>query len=447
MHKQYFGTDGIRGRVGEYPITPAFVQHLGWAVGCVLKQRPHATGRVLIGKDTRLSGYMFESALEAGLAAAGCDTELVGPMPTPAIAYLTRTFRADVGVVVSASHNPYQDNGIKFFSCDGYKLPDEVELAIEDYLQRPMTVIDSAHLGKAKRLKDAASRYVEFCKSSAPLGLDLEGLRVVLDCANGATYEVAPMVLEELGAEVVATANHPDGLNINQDCGSTDLDHLQQQVQAHQAHVGIAFDGDGDRVMMVDEDGQIVDGDELLVIITDYYLQRGYDVQGVVGTVMSNLGLERAIQARGLDFVRTKVGDRYVLAKLLANNWLLGGESSGHIVCLNRTTTGDGIISALQVLCAIQQENACLSQLKKKMHKYPQMLYNVPVEQKLDTCKEQALTDLQQRYNQQLQPKGRVLLRPSGTEPVVRVMVEAEDDGQMSSVQNGVMDEVKQLLG
>lgn len=447
MNKQYFGTDGIRGCVGEHPITPDFVLHLGWAVGCVLADNPQRTKRVLIGKDTRISGYLFESALESGLAAAGCDVELVGPMPTPAIAYLTRTFRADVGVVVSASHNPFQDNGIKFFCADGFKLPDESEMAIEAYLNQALTVVDSAHLGKASRLKDAASRYIEFCKSSVPLGFDMAGMRIVLDCANGATYEVAPKVLTELGAQVIPTAVQPDGLNINQDCGSTDLAHLQTQVIEHKADLGIAFDGDGDRVMMVDEFGHTVDGDQLLLIIVDYYLSHGYDLQGVVGTMMSNLGLEQAVQSRNLSFIRAKVGDRYVLSQLLDNQWLLGGESSGHIVCLNRTTTGDGIISGLQVLCAMKQEGLPLSQLKKKMHKYPQMLYNVTIEQKLDKVKQQALQDLQTSYNDQVQPAGRVLLRPSGTEPVVRVMVEAENQNELTRIQQAVVDDVQQLLG
>ena len=367
MDKQFFGTDGIRGCVGEYPITPEFVVHLGWAVGRVLARNPNRTGRVIIGKDTRISGYLFESALESGLAAAGCDVELGGPMPTPAIAYLTRTFRADIGVVVSASHNPFQDNGIKFFCSDGFKLPDDMELAIEAYLRESLQVVAPSQLGKAKRLTDAASRYIEFCKSSVPLGF-------VLDCANGATYEVAPKVFSELGAQVISVAAQPDGININQDCGSTELAFLQSQVVEHQAHLGIAFDGDGDRVMMVDEAGHCVDGDELLLIIVDYYLSRGYALEGVVGTVMSNLGLEQALQSRNLDFIRSKVGDRYVLAQLLENNWLLGAESSGHIVCLNRTTTGDGIISGLQVLCALQQAGLRLSQMKRKMHKHPQML-------------------------------------------------------------------------
>lgn len=446
MQKQYFGTDGIRGNVGNHPITPDFIMHLGWAIGRFLKEQANSTPRVLIGKDTRLSGYMIESALEAGLAAAGCDVELVGPMPTPAIAYLTRTFRADIGVVVSASHNPFEDNGIKLFSRDGFKLPDEAELAIESYLEQPLVVVESEKFGKARRLPDAASRYIEFCKNSVVLGFDLTGMRIVLDCANGATYEVAPKVFRELGAQVITLADHPNGMNINQGCGSTQLAFLQSQVSQHQADLGIAFDGDGDRVMMVDETGNCVDGDELLLIIVDYYIKQGYTLDGVVGTLMSNLGLEQAIQARNLKFIRAKVGDRYVLSQLLQNKWLLGGESSGHIVCLDRTTTGDGIISALQALCAVQQEAKPLSQLKKKMHQYPQMLYNVSIAQKLDGEKQQTLEQVQQRYNEELQSQGRVLLRPSGTEPVVRVMVEAQNQQELTAIQKTVVEEVQQLL-
>ncbi|MFP5345005.1 MAG: phosphoglucosamine mutase, partial [Gammaproteobacteria bacterium] len=373
MTKKYFGTDGIRGKVGEPPITAEFMLKLGWAAGRVLGQG----GKALIGKDTRISGYMFESALEAGLSAAGVNIGLLGPLPTPAIAYLTRTLHAQAGIVISASHNPHYDNGIKFFSAQGTKLPDDIEHAIESELEQPMTCVDSAVLGKAERVSDAAGRYIEFCKSSIPPGMDFGPMKLVMDCAHGAAYRVAPKVLRELGAEVVKLGAEPDGLNINAGCGSTHPQNLQRAVLKHGANAGIALDGDGDRVIMVDHKGELVDGDELLFIIALSRLKEKTLGGGVVGTLMSNFGLETALKQRGVEFERAAVGDRYVLELLNQKGWLLGGESSGHIICLDRTTTGDGIISALQVLAALQQTGVTLHESKQGMTKYPQCLINV----------------------------------------------------------------------
>ncbi len=429
--RKYFGTDGIRGKVGEFPITPEFVLKLGWAVGRVLARGNG--GKVVIGKDTRISGYMFESALEAGLSAAGVDILLLGPMPTPAIAYLTRTLHADAGIVISASHNPFEDNGIKFFSSEGTKLPDEVELAIEAELEKAMVMASPGELGKANRVVDAAGRYIEFCKSSFPRNLNLKGLKLVIDCANGATYQVAPAVFRELGAEVLAMASNPDGLNINVDCGSTHPEVLQKVVKANRADLGIAFDGDGDRVLMVDHNGELVDGDELLYIIASARHQEE-EVEGVVGTLMSNLGMEHALKQAGIAFARAKVGDRYVMEMLQQHGWELGGEGSGHLICLDSTTTGDGIISALQVLRAIVGQGKALAELKAGMNKYPQVLINVRLPAKVDIMALSSVQNAVKEAESQLADTGRVLLRPSGTEPVIRVMVEGEDAEQVKAV-------------
>lgn len=434
MAKKYFGTDGIRGRVGDYPVTAEFMLKLGWATGRVLGG--NRANRVIIGKDTRISGYMFESALEAGLSAAGVDVRLLGPMPTPAIAYLTRTLHACAGIVISASHNGFADNGIKFFSSEGTKLPDEVEAAIEAEIDHDMVTVESNRLGKAERVEDAAGRYIEFCKSTIPLTMTLRGLKIVVDCANGATYHVAPEVFDELGAEVIAIGVEPDGLNINQACGSTQPELLQKVVLEHKADVGIALDGDGDRVIMVDHKGELVDGDELLFIIARSRQQEGTLHGGVVGTLMSNLGLEHALQSSNIDFVRANVGDRYVLELLQQNNSLIGGESSGHIICLDRTTTGDGIVSALQVLAAQVRYGKTLHELKSGMKKYPQLMINVPVNHKVELDNTPAILDAVKSAEQRLAGRGRVLLRPSGTEPLVRVMVEGEDAQQVSAEAN-----------
>ena len=432
MARKYFGTDGVRGRVGEAPITPDFVMRLGYAAGTVLAAQVHARGErpaVLIGKDTRISGYMLESALEAGLAAAGVDVLLVGPMPTPAVAHLTRALRLQAGVVISASHNPFEDNGIKFFSGDGQKLPDEVELAIEAQLDQPWQCKASAQLGKARRVSDAAGRYIEFCKSSFPFEQDLRGMKIVVDCAHGATYHIAPHVLHELGADVISIGNTPDGLNINQDSGSTHPAALQAAVQAQQADIGIAFDGDGDRVVMVDRHGQLYDGDQLLYVIAKHRQARGQMRGGVVGTLMTNLALEHAFSRMGIPFMRAKVGDRYVLEQLNQQDWLLGGENSGHLLCLDKHTTGDGIVSALQVLSALKEAGVGLDEYTRELTLYPQVLINVRVPGK--AMQAATVQDMQQEAEADLQDRGRVLLRASGTEPVVRVMVEGQDQKQV----------------
>ncbi|MCP1674726.1 phosphoglucosamine mutase [Natronocella acetinitrilica] len=444
MGRQYFGTDGIRGRVGEYPITPDFVLKLGWAVGRVLAQQDRDL--VLIGKDTRISGYMFESALEAGLSAAGVDIRLLGPMPTPAIAYLTSTLRAGAGIVISASHNPHEDNGIKFFSADGEKLDDATEERIEALLQESLTTVNSSALGKVARLEDAPGRYIEFCKSSVERQLRLDGMRLVLDCANGATYHVGPEVFRELGAEVVVIGNRPDGLNINVDCGSTSPQGLQKAVIEHGAHAGIAFDGDGDRLVMVDENGEILDGDELLFIIARGRQREGALRGPVVGTLMSNLGLELALRELGVDFIRAKVGDRYVLEQLKRESGILGGESSGHILCLDRTTTGDGIISALQVLEVLHRENVSLAEARGGMTKYPQHMINVPVGRVRAIDDNATIADAVRLTESALGDQGRVLLRPSGTEPVIRVMVEGRDAASVRQHAQTLADAVKRAL-
>lgn len=427
--KKYFGTDGIRGTVGDYPITPEFMLKLGWATGKVFAEK--GKGKVLIGKDTRISGYMFEAALEAGLSSAGVDINMLGPMPTPAVAYLTRTFGAQAGIVISASHNPYQDNGIKFFSPEGAKLDDEIEEAIEAALALDFTVVRSSEIGKATRINDAAGRYIEFCKSTYKSPAKLNGLRIVVDCANGATYHIAPSVFQELGAAVTAIGNTPNGLNINDNCGSTKPARLAEEVVRQKADIGIAFDGDGDRVVMVDHTGAVVDGDELLFIIASSRLAGAKVASGVVGTLMSNLGLENALKERGIGFARANVGDRYVMAELQARNWLYGGESSGHIICLDVTSTGDGIVSALQVLAAMQIAGKSLQQIRAGMQKYPQTMLNVRIGNRGKLAANTRIAEAVRAAEAELGQRGRVLLRPSGTEPVVRVMVEGVDGGQV----------------
>lgn len=425
--RKYFGTDGIRGTVGVPPITPDFVMKLGWAAGRVFTQGGGNRRKVLIGKDTRISGYMFESALEAGLSAAGVDIHLLGPMPTPAIAYLTRTFHANAGIVISASHNAFEDNGIKFFCGGGSKLPDEMEFQIEQEIDKPMETVTSRELGKARRVTDAAGRYIEFCKSTFPNELSLDGLKMVVDCAHGATYHVAPAVFSELGATVIPLGNEPDGFNINEQVGATAPEALQRAVLAESADLGIALDGDGDRLIMVDSKGTVIDGDEITFIIARKRQQLGKIQGAVVGTHMSNLGFERAIQTLGLDFKRVQVGDRYILEMLHKNNWTLGGETSGHILCLDVTTTGDGVISALQVLEAMIRSGHGLSTLKAGMTKYPQRLINVRIAERQDVMSIAAIREAVKDVEARLADTGRVLLRPSGTEPLIRVMVEGQD--------------------
>ncbi|MGH8560680.1 MAG: phosphoglucosamine mutase [Nevskiales bacterium] len=432
MARKYFGTDGVRGRVGEPPMTPEFALKLGWAAGRVLA--PHGNARVVIGKDTRLSGYMFESALEAGFNAAGVNVLLLGPMPTPAIAYLARTFLAQAGVVISASHNPFTDNGVKFFSSQGRKLPDTVELEIERMLDVPMTLVASANLGKTRRAVDADGRYVEFCKSTLWHKLTLSGLKLVVDCAHGATYKVAPLIFSELGAQVTVIGNQPDGLNINRDCGSTRPIALQKAVLEQQADAGVALDGDGDRCIMVDRHGQIVDGDQILYVIAQARQRSGGLKGPVVGTQMSNLGLELALKSLRIPFERAKVGDRYVLERLLETGGNLGGESSGHILCLDRTTTGDGIVSALQVLAEMTDSGKPLHELLAGMHKCPQVLINVPVRGvAVELLERDGIRAIVAAVEKQLGNEGRVLLRPSGTEPLIRVMVEGSDPSLVSA--------------
>ena len=443
--KKYFGTDGIRGRVGESLIHPEFVLKLGWAVGNVFKEQ--GKSKVLIGKDTRISGYLLESVLEAGLTAAGMNVDLLGPMPTPAIAYLTRTLRASAGVVISASHNPYYDNGIKFFSKEGVKISDELEYAIEDQLEKPMQIVSAAELGKAKRVNDAIGRYVEFCKSTLGLNSCLTGMKIVVDCANGATYKAAPLVFRELGAEIYERGNAPNGFNINDRCGSTYPENLAKAVLAEKADVGVAFDGDGDRVVMVDENGVVVDGDELLFIMAKYYQSHNNLQGGVIGTSMSNFGLEKSFADLGIAFQRTNVGDRYVLEALRKNNWMLGGESSGHIVNLGLTTTGDGIISALQILSIMYNTGQSLGKLKSEMLKLPQILLNVKIAQPVNLAKELQVLDVVRMVEQRLGQRGRVLLRASGTEPLIRVMVEGEDECLVRQMAEEIAEAVRGIAG
>ena len=445
MIKNFFGTDGIRGRVGDEPITAEFMLKLGWASGKVFSKE--GRGLILIGKDTRVSGYMLESALEAGLASAGVDVALLGPMPTPGIAYLTRTFNASAGIVISASHNAYYDNGVKFFSGAGAKLDDDVELAIESQLESVMKMVASDQIGKVSRINDAAGRYIEFCKSCFPSQFNLRGVKIALDCAHGATYHVAPNVLRELGASVIELGTEPDGFNINAEGGSTKPELLKKSVLAEGADLGIALDGDGDRVIMVDSTGEVVDGDELLFIIANAEHRSKRLNGGVVGTQMSNFGLEEALGEKKIPFVRVGVGDRYVLSELNKRKWVLGGESSGHIICLNVTTTGDGIISALQVLAAMLESYSSLEELKAGMTKYPQNMINVACRQKVDLGSQAAIAKAVARTEKKLGGCGRVLLRPSGTEPVVRVMVEGEDAALVASLTQDLARVVSSELG
>ncbi|RZU38288.1 phosphoglucosamine mutase [Fluviicoccus keumensis] len=444
MSRQYFGTDGVRGRVGEMPIVPEFALKLGWAAGKVLA----ASGKpsVVIGKDTRLSGYLLESALQSGLSAAGVDVRLLGPMPTPAVAHLARAFHASAGVVISASHNPYFDNGIKFFSADGKKLPDSVEQEIESWLDKPMTIDNPDALGKTLRQEDAKGRYIEFCKASFPYHLSLRGLKIVVDCANGATYQVGPAVFRELGAEVITVGCEPNGFNINADCGSTHPQALQAAVLINKADLGIAFDGDGDRIVMVDHTGSVVDGDEIIYIIARSRLDDGIPLQGVVGTLMSNMGMEVALRDLGLEFIRAKVGDRYVMEQLTQRGWTLGGEGSGHVVCLDKTTTGDAIIASLQVLTAIVRAGHSLHDLRQGMSKFPQQLINVKIGQKSDPMKNTLVREAVEQAESELGARGRVLLRASGTEPVIRVMVEGEHQAQISRLCQHLADVVRTAL-
>ena len=447
MGKKYFGTDGIRGTVGEHPITADFMLKLGWAAGKVLTRHTKVKNRVLIGKDTRVSGYMFESALEAGLIAAGVNVDMLGPMPTPAIAYLTRAFRASAGIVISASHNPVGDNGIKFFSADGYKLPDEIELEIESLMDQPLVTNGSFSLGKARRIDDATGRYVEFCKRSLPAGYSLAGLKIVLDCANGATYNAAPKVFKELGAQVITMANTPNGFNINEQCGSTHMDAVRARVVEEKADLGIALDGDGDRVLLVDANGEIVDGDEIVYIIARYRQQTGQGCNGVAGTQMSNLGLEIALRDLGIPFQRTKVGDRYVVEALKENGWILGGEASGHILCSDLNTTGDGLVSALQVILALRESGIPLSELKAGMQKFPQTMINVRLSEKVTIDDNKAINLAVAAAEKELGDRGRVLLRLSGTEPLIRVMAEGEDQDLVRRQVEAIAKIVEQQFG
>jgi phosphoglucosamine mutase len=443
MTRKYFGTDGIRGRVGDAPITPDFVMRLGYAAGKVLARTESSTGRptVLIGKDTRISGYMLEAALEAGFAAAGVDVTLAGPMPTPAIAYLTRALRLSAGVVISASHNPYQDNGIKFFSGQGNKLPDAVEAEIEHALEAPMECVSSEKLGKAKRLFDAQGRYIEFCKSTFPNELNLRGLKIVVDCAHGAAYHIAPDVFHELGAEVIAIGNQPNGLNINDAVGATAPKALSAAVKEHRADLGIALDGDADRLLMVDNTGRIYNGDELLYIMVKDRMATG-TIEGAVGTLMTNMALEVAFKKMGVGFARAKVGDRYVLEVLQERGWLVGGEGSGHLLFLDKHTTGDGIVSALQVLSALKRCGKTLAECTKELTLYPQTLINVKVAPGFEWQKNIALLSEKEMVEAELGDDGRVLLRASGTEPLIRVMVEAKSAETAEKMARRIADKI-----
>ena len=444
MTRKYFGTDGIRGLVGEFPITPDFMLKLGWAAGCVLMDRFSGPNMILIGKDTRISGYMFESALQAGLINAGVDVGLLGPMPTPGVAYLTRTFQAQAGIVISASHNSYVDNGIKFFSGNGTKLPDDIELLIEEQLEKPM--VTAERLGKARRITDASGRYIEFCKGTMPWGFNLQGMQIVLYCAHGATYNIAPSVFTELGAKVVPLFVEPNGTNINRSCGSTKPEALQEHVVEVGADLGIAFDGDGDRVIFVDHKGELVDGDELLYIVAAHQQQYGGGCEGVAGTLMSNFGFELGLKELGVPFGRAKVGDRYVIEMMRDKGWSLGGENSGHIVCSNVTTTGDGIIAALQVLLAITTLGVPLHKAKKGMQKLPQTMINVHMAKRIDVNADATIQSAVAQIESRLAGTGRVLLRPSGTEPVVRVMVEGQNKNQVKELAQELASVVETVL-
>ena len=447
MSRKYFGTDGIRGTVGQHPITADFMLKLGYAAGKVLTHNTKVKKRVLIGKDTRVSGYMFESALEAGLIAAGVNVDMLGPMPTPAIAYLTRAFRASAGIVISASHNPVGDNGIKFFSADGFKLDDDIELGIEALIDQPLITNDSFTLGKARRISDATGRYVEFCKGSLPSQFNLAGFKIVLDCANGATYNAAPKVFKELGAHTITMATEPNGFNINDKCGSTYMEGLCARVVEENADFGIALDGDGDRVLFSDANGEIVDGDELIYIIAQHRLQSGQGCNGVAGTLMSNLGLELALKDLNIPFLRTKVGDRYVVEALKDNDWNLGGEASGHVLCSDLNTTGDGIVAALQVIRAISDSGKPLADLKLGMSKFPQTMINVRLAKKVDITENNAINAAVAEAEQKLAGRGRVLLRPSGTEPLIRVMAEGDDQALVEQQVKAIAKIVEQQVG
>ena len=447
MSRKYFGTDGIRGTVGQHPITADFMLKLGYAAGKVLTHNTKVKKRVLIGKDTRVSGYMFESALEAGLIAAGVNVDMLGPMPTPAIAYLTRAFRASAGIVISASHNPVGDNGIKFFSADGFKLDDDIELEIEALIDQPLITNDSFTLGKARRISDATGRYVEFCKGSLPSQFNLAGFKIVLDCANGATYNAAPKVFKELGAHTITMATEPNGFNINDKCGSTYMEGLCARVVEENADFGIALDGDGDRVLFSDANGEIVDGDELIYIIAQHRLQSGQGCNGVAGTLMSNLGLELALKDLNIPFLRTKVGDRYVVEALKDNDWNLGGEASGHVLCSDLNTTGDGIVAALQVIRAISDSGKPLADLKLGMSKFPQTMINVRLAKKVDITENNAINAAVAEAEQKLAGRGRILLRPSGTEPLIRVMAEGDDQALVEQQVKAIAKIVEQQVG
>lgn len=440
--RKYFGTDGIRGLVGQAPITPDFVMKLGWAAGKVLAKQ--GTKKVIIGKDTRISGYMLESALEAGLAAAGLKAKFTGPMPTPAVAYLTQTFRAEAGIVISASHNPYYDNGIKFFSSEGTKLPDDIEMAIEAELDKPMTCVESALLGKASRLNDAAGRYIEFCKSTFPKELSLAGVKMVVDCAHGATYHIAPNVFKELGAEIITIGCEPNGTNINHEVGATDVRALQAKVLEEKADFGVAFDGDGDRIIMVDDLGNKVDGDQIAYIIARDALRRGELKGGVVGTLMTNMGMEVALRNLGIPFVRSNVGDRYVMEKLLENNWKIGAENSGHVILLDKVTTGDAIVAALQVIASIVGSKMSLKELCNGMTLFPQVLENIRFVGDNNPLDTELVKAARADVETKLGDNGRVLLRKSGTEPLIRVMVEGENAELVQQYALQIVDAVKE---
>ncbi|MGI2854303.1 phosphoglucosamine mutase [Shewanella algae] len=442
--RKFFGTDGIRGKVGAGKMTPELALKLGWAAGRVLSRS--GTRKVIIGKDTRISGYLFESALEAGLSAAGLNVMLMGPMPTPAVAYLTRTFRAEAGVVISASHNPYYDNGIKFFSTDGSKLDDELELEIEAELEKPLVCVESHLLGKVSRIDDAAGRYIEYCKGNFPADQTLAGLKIVVDCAHGATYHIAPNVFRELGAEVVTIGDKPNGININDQVGATSMAKICETVVSEGADLGIALDGDGDRIMMVNRQGDIIDGDQILYILACDAQKRGILKGGVVGTLMSNLGLELALKQLNIPFARSKVGDRYVMELLKEKDWRIGGENSGHILNLDHGTTGDGIVAGILVLAAMRRHNASLEELTESMQMLPQVLINVRFEGNSDPLASQLVQDAQAQVESQLGERGRVLLRKSGTEPLIRVMVEGDDEAQVRAHAETIAAAVKQAV-
>lgn len=444
MSRKYFGTDGIRGRVGDAPVTPDFMLKLGWATGKVFASEDGTKPTVVIGKDTRVSGYMLESALQAGLVAAGANVKLLGPLPTPGIALLTRTQKADAGIVISASHNPYFDNGIKFFNGQGSKLSDELELQIEAMIDSPMETVDSEQLGKASRIVDAAGRYVEYCKSTFPDELSLKGMKVVIDCAHGATYHIAPAVFEELGATTIVIGATPDGYNINDGVGSTEPAALQAKVLEEGADIGIAFDGDGDRLQMVNAKGELLTGDDVLYVLAMHRLANGDSDAGIVGTLMTNMGLELALEAGGLRLARAKVGDRYVKELMVAEGWSLGGESSGHIICGNLSTTGDGVIAALQVLAAVRASGKSLEVLASGFNPLPQVLVNVRITKGFDLSAHPTIAEACRRVESELEGRGRLLLRPSGTEPVIRVMVEGDDTVAIDALADEVADAIRQ---